>query len=109
MIRFLVRLVGLWLVALALVALVVDGTSSIAAMRWVFTPLGKYWFDLDAASLGLAQAAVQRHVAPALWDPVIQTLLLAPVWAIAGPLGFLLLWLGDLFRRRRRQNVALHA
>ncbi|MAA99589.1 MAG: hypothetical protein CMN86_15045 [Stappia sp.] len=109
MIRFLLRILGLWLVALALVALVIDATGSIAASAWVFTPAGKYWFDFDPASLGLAQAAVQRHVSPMLWDPVIQTLLEAPVWAVAGPLGFVLLWLGDLGRRRRRRGDALPA
>jgi hypothetical protein len=40
---------------------------------------------------------------------VIQTLLEAPVWAVAGPLGFVLLWLGDLGRRRRRRGDALPA
>lgn len=109
MIRFVLRILGLWLVALALVALVIDATASIAASALVFTPAGKYWFDLDPASLGLAQAAVQRHLSPMLWDPVIQSLLEAPVWAVSGPLGFLLLWLGDLGRRRRRRGDALLA
>jgi hypothetical protein len=104
MIRLLLRLLGLWFIAMALVALVVDGTSSIAASAWTFTPIGKYWFDLSPASINVAQAAIQRHVAPALWDPVILTLLTQPVWLVAGPLGIVLLWLGELrFGRRRRQ------
>lgn len=95
-------MLGLWLIALALVALVLDATGSIAAAGWVFTPLGQYWFDLDPASLGLVQAAVQRHVLPVVWDPGIQTVLAAPVWAVAGPLGVGLMWLGEAGRRRRR-------
>lgn len=102
MFRLILRLIGLWLVAVALVALVIDGTSSIAASAWSATPLGKYWFDFAPESLGLAQAAIQRHVNPFLWDPVIQTLLAQPAWVVIGPLGFLFLWLGELGRRRRR-------
>jgi hypothetical protein len=35
---------------------------------------------------------------------VILTLLTQPVWLVAGPLGIVLLWLGELrFGRRRRQ------
>eukprot|EP00873_Tetraselmis_striata_P026105 jgi/Tetstr1/446369/TSEL_033911.t1 len=54
---------------MALVALVIDGTKTIAASAWVATPLGQYWFDFAPASLNTAQAAVQRHVSPFLWDP----------------------------------------
>ena len=66
------------------------------------TPLGQYWFDFAPASLNTAQAAVQRHVAPFLWDPVIQWVLTLPVWAVAGPLGFLFVWIGEPRRRHRR-------
>ncbi|WP_417770303.1 hypothetical protein [Stappia sp.] len=105
MLRLILRLIGLWLVAVALVALVIDGTSSIAASAWSTTPLGKYWFDFAPESLGLAQAAIQRHVNPFLWDPVIQSLLGQPAWVVIGPLGFLFLWLGELGRRRRTVSV----
>jgi hypothetical protein len=107
MFRFLARLTGLWFVAMALVAFVIDGTKTIAASAWVATPLGQYWFDFAPASLNTAQAAVQRHVSPFLWDPVIQTLLTAPVWASFAPLGFLLMWMGERrwFSRRRARPV----
>lgn len=78
MFRFLARFIGLWLVAGALIALVVDGAKSIAAGSIVTTPLGQLWYDLDPASLNTAQAAIERHVHPGLWDPVILAVLLAP-------------------------------
>ncbi|WP_349359301.1 hypothetical protein [Stappia sp.] len=106
MIRFVVRLLGLWLLAVALVMLVVDGTKTIAAAQWMATPLGQLWFDFAPESLNTAQAAIQRHVAPVLWDPVIQTVLTWPAWAVAGPLGFLLMWLGERRRARRRLHPA---
>jgi hypothetical protein len=61
MIRLLLRLLGLWFIAMALVALVVDGTSSIAASAWTFTPIGKYWFDLSPASTRRRSSAMSRR------------------------------------------------
>ena len=52
MIRFLLRILGLWLVALALVALVIDATGSIAASAWVFSaPLPSARSLLSGASI----------------------------------------------------------
>lgn len=100
MLRFLSKILGLWLIAVALVAVVLDGTRTIAAANWSTKPLGQYWFDISPASLNGAQALVQRHVNPFLWDPLIVWLLQQPVWLTVGPLGLLLLWLGE--RRRKR-------
>ncbi|GGE89540.1 hypothetical protein H1W37_12905 [Stappia taiwanensis] len=102
MIRFFLRLFGLALVAVALVTIVLDGTQTIAASAWSTTPLGQYWYQISPTSLNITQAAIQRHVNPVLWDPVLLTLLVQPVWVVAGPLGFLLLWLGERRWSRRR-------
>lgn len=105
MLGFLSRLVGLWLVAGALVALVIDATKSIAASKLMLTPLGLAWSSLNMASLMSVQEFVQRTIEPTvgrwLWDPVIQWILLLPTWAVLGALGFLLTWLG----RRRRPKI----
>ena len=105
MLSFLSRLVGILLVAVALVTAVIDGTKSIAASHLVTTPLGAHWFEFFPESLNAAQAGVQRHVAPWLWDPVIQSILLLPTWVVAGVLGALFVWLGTR-RRRRHFGVA---
>ncbi|TCT10536.1 hypothetical protein EDC22_10534 [Tepidamorphus gemmatus] len=94
MLRFLARTIGLWLMAGALVALVVDGAKSIAAGSIVTTPLGQLWYDLDPASLNIVQAAIERHVHPGLWDPVILSILLAPTFSVIGILGVLLMLAG---------------
>jgi hypothetical protein len=99
--KFILRLVGHVFLACALVALVADGSRSIARSEISFQPLGQFWFDLSPETLNLAQAAIQRHISPFLWDPVVQTLLTWPIWAVLFPLGLLLLWLGA--RRRREQ------
>lgn len=98
------RVLGVWSLLVAMVALTIDGTQSLASGegQWVVTPLGQHWFKLHAASLNISQAAVERHVAPWLWDPVILTVLQIPTWIFFGVLGLLLYRAG---RRRRRLDV----
>jgi len=106
MIGFFSRFVGLWLIAGALVALVVDATRSIAASALVITPIGLAWDSINRPSLIAAQRFVQQrvetYVGHWLWDPVIQSILHLPTWAVLGAAGFLLAYLG---RRRRRKAV----
>ena len=93
------RIIGWAFLAVALVALGADIVGWLASGSLDVTPLGQHWFELHRASLGLAQAAVQRHVLPGLWDPVIQTVLLWPTWAVFGVVGAVLAY---LCRGRRR-------
>lgn len=102
MFTFLLRTIGLWTIAGAIVAMVIDGMKSIASGRVVLTPLGQTWFDLAPASLNTAQAAVQRYVHPYLWDPVIQWILLWPTWAVLMVIGVLFVAVGS---RRKRDVV----
>lgn len=101
MISVIFRLLGQWFLAIGVVAAAVDGTKSIAASKLVLTPLGVHWFQFAPQSLNAAQAGVQRHVSPLLWDPVIQSVLLMPTWLIAGVLGALFVWIGSRRKRRR--------
>jgi hypothetical protein len=101
------RFVGLWLIAGALVALVIDATKTIAASAFTVTPLG----STIAAVLGPAaltsmqqfvQQKIEVHIGGWLWDPFIQWVLLVPAWVILGAGGFLLAYLG----RRRRLSLS---
>ncbi len=103
MFRFLARVIGLVLIAAALVTLVADAGQTISASQWVYKPLGQYWFDVSPGSLNASQAAVQRYVSPLVWDAVIQPLLTWPAWATFAPLGVFLLWRGERRPRRRRR------
>ncbi len=76
MIRFLLRFLGLWILAAAFVWLVIDGTKSIAGNAISVTQLGKTWYDLNPNSLQLLQPAIERHVAVWLWNPVSILILL---------------------------------
>ncbi|MCX5568137.1 hypothetical protein [Kaistia nematophila] len=106
MFTLLVRLLGLFAIAGAVVGLVIDGTKSIAASTLTVTPLGQAWFAFDPASLNALQAAVATHVevyvGPWVWSPVIQFLLTLPTWLVLGAIGTCLLLAG---RRRRYHSV----
>lgn len=104
MLSFLLRSMGLILFAAAFISLIADGIHSLAANEILLTPLGQAWFQYHRESLNLAQALVQRHLHPAVWDPVIQTVLLWPAFAVAGGLGLVLMLLGS--RRRARPATA---
>jgi hypothetical protein len=97
------RFFGLFLLATAFIALVVDGIKSIAATGIVFTPLGQGWFSLHPPSINLVQAIIERYTLPFLWDPVFLTVLLAPVWLVFGVLGGLFLYIG---RKKRDTSIA---
>ncbi len=95
------RALGVWSLVLAMVVLTIDGTKSLASgdAQWVTTPLGEHWFKLDAPSLNLSQAIIERYVHPFLWEPVIVSLLQVPTWMFFGLLGLVLHRIG---RKRRR-------
>ena len=95
------RLLGYVLAIAGFGFLIVDGALSIAAGELVLTSLGEHWYEYDRESLGLAQAAVQRYVDPYLWDPIIQTVLQWPTFAVALVLGLLFVLIGRPRSRRR--------
>jgi hypothetical protein len=78
------------------------GTTRLAAPI-VF---GELWYAIDPASLQLLQPAIQRHLHPALWDWVVQPVLLWWAWTVFTALGLALLVLfhrrDDRPRRRQR-------
>jgi hypothetical protein len=55
--------------------------------------LGQWWFFIHPGSLQLAQPAIERHVSPALWDPVILSVLQVPAAILFAVLGAALLFL----------------
>lgn len=65
-------------------------------------PLGEIWYRLDAGSLNLTQAVVERYLWPPLWDPGVITLLQLPATLLLAGLA-LLLFLLCLVRARGRR------
>lgn len=100
--RFLLRLIGFWLIAGAVVAVVHDGARSIAEGGIEITSLGVFWFAVNPEGLNLTQAVIQRYVHPVLWDPLFVTILSAPLALVLFLLGVLLAFFG---RRRPRPII----
>ena len=94
MIRFLFRFFGLWILAAGFIFLIYDGTKSIAGGALFVTKLGQTWTDINATSLQLLQAAVERSVSAWLWQYAIQPILEQPTWLVLGVLGIILMLLG---------------
>ncbi|MEX2129207.1 MAG: hypothetical protein WD871_13330 [Xanthobacteraceae bacterium] len=99
MFRFLFRFIGLWLLAGAFVALVIDGTRSITAGRIVVMPAVEAWAAIHPGSLEWLKVVVERDLSPRIWDPALLYILYAPLWAVLGILGAVLVFFG---RRRAR-------
>jgi hypothetical protein len=93
MIRFLLRSLGLLLVAAAFFFFVYDGTQWIANGKFSFTSVGFVWAQLNQKSLLLLQPAIEQHV-PWLWKDVVQRILQQPIWAVFTVIGAILMLLG---------------
>jgi hypothetical protein len=94
MIRFLLRFIGLLLLALAFVFVIYDGMKSIADKGLVFTRIGQFWIDIHTASLQLARAAVERNVGADVWRMAVQPILDQPASAVFGLIGIAFILLG---------------
>ena len=93
MIRFLLRFLGLMLLALAFIFVIYDGMKSIADRTFYATALSQFWIEVHGSSLQAAQAAVER-LSGTLWSLAIGPLLEQPAAAIFAVLGALLIVLG---------------
>lgn len=94
MIRFLFRFAGLWVLAGAFVALVLDGVRSIASSEIVTTPLGVTWLATSADSLARFQAFVETNLSATVWENLVVPVLGAPLFAVLGVAGIALLLIG---------------
>jgi len=99
--RLILRLLGTWLVGIALVLLIIDGTKSLGANSIVVTSLGDTWTMLHAQSLDQLRAFLATRFFGPLLDVVITALLTFPAWVVLGIPGTFIAWLG----RSRRMRV----
>ena len=94
MVRFLLRALGLLLMAAGFVGLVIDATRSIANGAVSFMPLGDLALLLFPRNFATLEPAA-RGLHPALWDPVLLNVFLVPAAVLGVVLGALFLWLGQ--------------
>ena len=93
MIRFLLRFIGLCLLASAFVFFVYDGTKSIANQRVFYSKVGDVWAIVDQNSLNQVQAWIKQKALWA-WDPYAVTAFDLPTWVVLAILAMILILLG---------------
>lgn len=110
MIRFAFRFLGFWFLAAALVALVIDGTKSIADSALVTTSVAEYFLRFSPTTLQRLEFGVQNNLgAPWLWDTVFVNLLSWPAFAVLAAIGFLLMLIGRRRKRIDTEEIGLEA
>jgi hypothetical protein len=93
MLRFLLRLIGLCLLATAFFFLVYDGTKSIANHNVDTIKLGVVWAMVDQTSLVAVQSWFKQKALWA-WDPYVVKVLDLPTWIVLVFGGLVLILLG---------------
>ena len=95
MIRFVLRFVGLLILALGFIFLVHDGTKSIADQTWYLSSVGSIWSNIHQSSLSSLQPTVERLAGPWAWQGAIQPYFLdQPIWLVLAIIGAVLILLG---------------
>ena len=93
MIRFVLRFIGLCLLATAFVLFVYDGTKSIANQQFVYSKVVETWAMIDQNSLNFVQAWLKQK-APWAWDPYLQKGFDLPTWVVLTVVAAILILLG---------------
>ena len=88
--RLFSRILGTWLLGLALILIVVDGTKSLAANTIVMTPLQDIWAYLNSASIEAVRGFFASRFFGDLLRPGFEALLAYPAFAVVGVPGLLL-------------------
>jgi hypothetical protein len=100
--RFLFRFVSLILLALAVIAGVVDSIQSVAANALMLTSLGSALFTFDPDLVLSTESYVEQHMSAFVWEDVIGWVLMQPAFAVFLALS-LLLYLAA-YRRERSES-----
>lgn len=103
--RMILRVAGTWLVGIALILGVIDGTKSLAANALVFTSFADAWGWLNAESLGVVREFLASRLFGPLLEAIADAVFLAPAWLVLVIPGLLLAWLG---RSRRVRLFVRH-
>ncbi len=94
MIRGLLRFIGLLCLAVGFVALIRDGTKTIAGSKVFYETLRNDWINLHQTSLESFLRLGAQHVPDWIWKPASDAVLDNPTWLAFGIVGALLILLG---------------
>ena len=95
------RILGTWLIGLALVLLVIDGTKSLAANAVMMTSLSDVWTQIHVQSLESVREFFKGRFFANLLDLVLNAILTYPAFAVIGVPGIVLALLGRTSPRER--------
>ena len=98
--RTILRLIGMVLLAAAVVAAVIDGTRSIADQAVLITPLEQTWLEVAPPTLDTARELVRRQLGETAWTGFAMPVLRLPTAAVLGVLALIFMLLG-----RARRDV----
>ncbi len=99
--RLVLRIAGTWLIGLALVLLVIDGTKSLGASTIVYTSLADLWTQLHPPSLEMVEGFFDSRMFADLLDAALKAVLSYPAFAVFGVPGIVLALAGRRPRRER--------
>jgi len=99
--RLILRVLGTWLIGLALILLVIDGTKSLGANAIVFTSLAELWMQIHPPSLDGVKSFFDSRFFADLLDAALMALLSYPAFAVFGVPGIVLALLGRKPHRER--------
>lgn len=103
----LLRIASRVLMLVALIALVSDGTRTIAnGSGVVVTSFLQYWAELAPIGLDTAKRTLSVKIHPLFWDVVLVPLLSMPAWLFLGGVAMIVAFLA---RKRQRTNVYANA
>ena len=97
------RMLARVLLLLAVVALIYDGTRTLAGgSGLVLTSFAEHVHTVLPTALETLRSAVVRYTRPFVWDTVLVRVLRLPAWLLLAVLGLVLAWIG---RKRQRVRV----
>ncbi|MHA6730185.1 hypothetical protein [Devosia sp. A369] len=99
--RLILRVAGTWLIGLALVLFIIDGTKSLGANALVYTSLAELWTQLHPTSLEAMAGFFESRFFADLLDAALQAVLNYPAFAVFGVPGIVLALAGRARRRER--------
>lgn len=99
--RLILRIAGTWLIGLALVLLVIDGTRSLGANAIMFTSLADAWTSVHEPSLAAMRSFFDSRFFADLLERTLDAVLTYPAFAVFGLPGIVLALAGRTPRRER--------
>jgi hypothetical protein len=98
--RLLFRIIGTWLLGMAVILLIIDGTRSLAANALVLTSLGETWATIHAQSLLDVRTFLASRFFGPLLESAVTFILGLPGWLVLAVPGVMIAWLGRTRRAR---------